>query len=110
MDDWISVGSQATSENNAPEWPVTDYHGSYTRTFMCYRVISEGCKDLSAGQHQGPRSGRQASIVDNAKSSGFYVAGVYREKASEARLDRPELLRMIDVLQPGEAVIALTGY
>ena len=31
---------------------------------------------------------------------------IYREKASGARADRPELLRMIDELQPGEVVVA----
>ena len=35
-----------------------------------------------------------------------YVAGIYREKASGARADRPELLRMIADLQPGEIVVA----
>ena len=49
---------------------------------------------------------RQESIIANAKAQGWYVAGVYREKASGARSDRPELLRMVDDLQPGEAVIA----
>ncbi|EPN22697.1 resolvase [Pseudomonas syringae pv. actinidiae ICMP 19099] len=49
---------------------------------------------------------RQEGIVSNAKAAGFYVAGVYREKASGARVDRPELLRMIADLQPGEVVIA----
>ncbi|NPT59717.1 recombinase family protein [Paraburkholderia elongata] len=49
---------------------------------------------------------RQEAIVDNAKAAGYYVAGIYREKASGARVDRPELLRMIADLQPGEVVIA----
>lgn len=49
---------------------------------------------------------RQESIVDDAKAAGFYIAGIYREKASGARADRPELLRMIGDLQPGEVVIA----
>lgn len=49
---------------------------------------------------------RQEAIVTNAKAAGYYVAGVYREKASGARADRPELLRLIDDLQPGEVVIA----
>lgn len=49
---------------------------------------------------------RQERIIADAKSAGYYVAGVYREKASGARADRPELLRMIDDLQPGEVVIA----
>lgn len=49
---------------------------------------------------------RQASIVKDAKAAGYYIAGVYREKASGARADRPELLRMIADLQPGEVVIS----
>ncbi|WP_017171119.1 recombinase family protein [Xanthomonas phaseoli] len=49
---------------------------------------------------------RQEEIVKAAKAAGYYVAGVYREKASGARADRPELLRMIADLQPGEVVIA----
>ena len=49
---------------------------------------------------------RQEGIKDAARTAGYYVAGVYREKASGARADRPELLRMIDDLQPGEVVIA----
>lgn len=43
---------------------------------------------------------RQEAIVLQAKASGYYVAGVYREKASGARADRPELLRMVADLQP----------
>ena len=49
---------------------------------------------------------RQESIVQNAKDAGYYIAGVYREKASGARADRPELLRMIEDLLPNEVVIA----
>ena len=49
---------------------------------------------------------RQADLERGARQAGYYVAGVYREKASGARADRPELLRMIDDLQPGEVVIA----
>mgnify|MGYP001351597924 CR=1 FL=1 len=49
---------------------------------------------------------RQSAIVDSARAAGYYVAGIYREKASGARADRPELLRMIGDLQPGEVVIA----
>ncbi|VCZ90651.1 Putative transposon Tn552 DNA-invertase bin3 [Klebsiella pneumoniae] len=48
---------------------------------------------------------RQEAITTAAKAAG-YVAGIYREKASGARADRPELLRMIGDLQPGEVVIA----
>ena len=47
---------------------------------------------------------RQEAIVAGARASGFYVAAVYREKASGARPDRPELLRMVADLQPGDAL------
>lgn len=49
---------------------------------------------------------RQEAIIAQAKVAGYYVAGTYREKASGARADRPELLRMVADLQPGEVVIA----
>jgi DNA invertase Pin-like site-specific DNA recombinase len=49
---------------------------------------------------------RQADIEHSARAAGYYVAGVYREKASGARVDRPELLRMIADLQPNEVVVA----
>ncbi|MDN7182246.1 recombinase family protein [Caballeronia sp. SEWSISQ10-4 2] len=49
---------------------------------------------------------RQVNIELNARASGYHVAGVYREKPSGARADRPELLRMITDLQPGEAIVA----
>ena len=49
---------------------------------------------------------RQAEIEHSTRAAGYYIAGVYREKASGARADRPELLRMIADLQPGEVVVA----
>ena len=49
---------------------------------------------------------RQEAIIAATRAAGFYVAGIYREKASGARADRPELERMIHDLQPGEAVVA----
>ena len=49
---------------------------------------------------------RQADIEHTTRAAGYYVAGIYREKASGARADRPELLRMISDLQPGEVVVA----
>ncbi|MFZ1087477.1 MAG: recombinase family protein [Terracidiphilus sp.] len=49
---------------------------------------------------------RQESIVQSAKDAGYNIAGVYREKASGARADRPELLRMISDSQLGEVVLA----
>lgn len=49
---------------------------------------------------------RQADIEQSTRAAGYYIAGVYREKASGTRADRPELLRMIADLQPGEVVVA----
>lgn len=66
------------------------------RVARVYLRVSADTQDLE----------RQENIIEAAKASGYYVAGVYREKASGARADRPELLRMIDDLQPGEVVIA----
>lgn len=61
-----------------------------------YERVSTDEQDLS----------RQAKIEQSARASGYYIAGIYREKASGARADRPELLRMIADLQPGEIVVA----
>ncbi len=49
---------------------------------------------------------RQVDIEHSTRAAGYYVAGIYCEKASGARADRPELLRMISDLQPGEVVVA----
>lgn len=49
---------------------------------------------------------RQERIITDAKQNGYYVANVYKEKASGARADRPELQRMINDLQDGDVVIA----
>jgi DNA invertase Pin-like site-specific DNA recombinase len=43
---------------------------------------------------QGQDLDRQESIIAAARDAGYYIAGVYREKASGARADRPELLRL----------------
>ena len=49
---------------------------------------------------------QQAGIEHSTRAAGYYVPGIYGEKASGARTDRPELLRMIADLQPGEVVVA----
>lgn len=49
---------------------------------------------------------RQEAIATDAKAAGCCIAGVYREKASGARAERPELMRLLDDLQPGDVVIA----
>ncbi len=67
-----------------------------TKIARIYLRVSTDAQDLE----------RQEKIVTEAKAAGYYVAGVYREKASGARADRPELLRMIEDLQPGDVVIA----
>lgn len=61
-----------------------------------YMRVSTDAQDLA----------RQEAIATSARAAGFYIAGIYREKASGARADRVELLRMINDLQPGEAVVA----
>lgn len=66
------------------------------RVARVYLRVSTDAQDLE----------RQESIIEGARAAGYYVAGVYREKASGARADRPELLRMIGDLQPGEVVVA----
>lgn len=66
------------------------------RVARVYLRVSTDTQDLA----------RQEAIVANARGSGYYVAAVYRETASGARPDRPELVRMIADLQPGEVVIA----
>lgn len=49
---------------------------------------------------------RQRKIIDDAKKNGFYIAGIYEEKASGVNASRPELNRLIDDLQEGDWVIA----
>ena len=49
---------------------------------------------------------RQAEIEHSARAAGYYVSDIYREKASGALAGRPELLRMIADLRPGEVVVA----
>ena len=66
------------------------------RVARVYLRVSTDSQDLA----------RQEAIVATARGAGYYVAAVYRETASGARPDRPELVRMIADLQPGEVVIA----
>ncbi|MFQ0972225.1 recombinase family protein [Gilliamella sp. BG6] len=49
---------------------------------------------------------RQEKIIDDTKKQNYYIANVYREKASGAITNRPELRRMIADLQNGDVVIA----
>ncbi len=61
-----------------------------------YMRVSTDAQDLA----------RQEAIATEARAAGFYIAGIYREKASGARADRAELQRLISDLQPGEVVVA----
>lgn len=75
---------------------MTDTAPASIRAARVYLRVSTEEQDLS----------RQEAIVAGARAAGYYVAAIYREKASGARPDRPELLRMIEDLQPGEVVVA----
>jgi DNA invertase Pin-like site-specific DNA recombinase len=44
--------------------------------------------------------GRQERIVSDARDAGYYIAGVYREKASGANMERSELKRMLLICSP----------
>lgn len=70
------------------------------------RAALKVCRVYQRVSDEGQDLTRQKSIVAEARAAGYYIAGVYSEKASGARADRPELLRMIADLQPGEVVIA----
>ena len=71
-------------------------NGQEVRGARVYLRVSTDEQDLE----------RQERIVADARAAGYYVAAVYREKASGARADRPELIRMVADLQPGEVVVA----
>lgn len=49
---------------------------------------------------------RQNALIEKAKAEGYYIAGVYREKASGVRADRPVLDQLINDLQQGDVIIA----
>lgn len=68
----------------------------YMKVARIYLRVSTDKQDMT----------RQEDIISQAKAQGYYIAGRYEEKASGARADRPELLRMIRELQPGDVVIA----
>ena len=42
---------------------------------------------------------RQNALIEKAEGEGYYIAGVYKEKASGVRTDRPVLNQLIDDLQ-----------
>lgn len=66
------------------------------RVCRIYQRVSTEEQDLA----------RQHVLEDQARAAGYYIAGVYGEKASGTTAERPELQRMIRDLRPGEVVIA----
>ena len=66
------------------------------KTARIYQRVSTENQDLE----------RQDSLVSLAKDQGFYIAGVYREKASGVDQNRPELEKLINDLQDGDYLIA----
>ena len=48
---------------------------------------------------------RQNAQIEQAKAEGYYIAGVYKEKASGVRSDRPVLNQLIADLQEGDVII-----
>lgn len=75
---------------------MSDVRDSKLKVARIYLRVSSEEQDLL----------RQESVIQDAKDSGLYVAGIYREKASGSRADRPELMRLINDLQAGEVVVA----
>lgn len=82
--------------DKTPGEPMRFDEAPVLKVARVYLRVSTDAQDLE----------RQESIIEGARVASYYVAGVYREKASGARHDRPELLRMVADLQPGEVVIA----
>ncbi len=82
--------------DKTPAEPMRFDDAPVLKVARVYLRVSADAQDLE----------RQESIIKGARAAGCYVAGVYREKASGARPDRPELLRMVADLQPGEVVIS----
>lgn len=73
--------------------------GAALKVARIYMRVSTEDQDLN----------QQDAIVESTKAAGLYIAGIYREQASDARADRAELLRLIADLQPGEVVVAETS-
>lgn len=93
---WKANNNQPAAPQGAKKRTMAKPTQPIQKIARVYLRVSTEAQDLE----------RQEAIVLQAKASGYYVAGVYREEASGARADRPELLRMIADLQAGEVVIA----
>ena len=92
----VQIKGAPVSLRSDPPSPPPSSHVAPLKVARLYLRVSTDEQDLA----------RQEALIEAARAAGFYVAGIYREKASGARADRPELLRMIADLQPGEAVVA----
>ena len=92
----VQIKGAPVSLRSDPPSPSSKGHVAPLKVARLYLRVSTEEQDLA----------RQEALIEAARAAGFYVAGIYREKASGARADRPELLRMIADLQPGEAVVA----
>lgn len=77
-----------------------------TKTAATTPAAMAVCRIYERVSTDGQDLTRQQAIEEQARANGYYVAGVYREKASGTTTERPELQRMIADLQPGEVVIA----
>jgi DNA invertase Pin-like site-specific DNA recombinase len=66
------------------------------KTCRIYQRVSTEGQDLT----------RQHKLIADAEAAGYYVAGVYSEKVSGTKEDRPELNRLIADLQKGDVIIA----
>jgi DNA invertase Pin-like site-specific DNA recombinase len=66
------------------------------KTCRIYQRVSTEGQDLT----------RQHKLIADAEAAGYYVAGVYSEKVSGTKEDRPELTRLIADLQKGDVIIA----
>ena len=55
---------------------------------------------------EGQELTRQQSLREEAEAKGYMVVATYSEKASGTSEERPELLRMMADLNPGDTIIA----
>ncbi|MDO4248218.1 MAG: recombinase family protein [Neisseria sp.] len=67
----------------------------------------ESSENLPTCQYRRKNLERQNALVEKAKAEGYLlIAGVYKEKASGTRADRPLLNQLISDLQQGDVIVA----
>lgn len=64
------------------------------------------CRIYQRVSTEGQDLTRQHRLLADAEAAGYYVAGVYSEKVSGTKEDRPELNRLIADLQKDDVIIA----